>query len=200
MFGFRLNWPETAAGRIQAISGLQAVNIAVNGYGTDQELMRLRQQLPRFAHPVGVVALFAPTLLERSLDRHRPHLDAVLRWHPAQPAWRLERVFKNLLLYHSTAQIDAGIAMTHNSLAAIVREARARGAMPLILVPQFAPEEPAERILRERVLAGLPYVRVELDRRWSIPGDGHPDARANRAMADAVWAVLDARSPKRVDK
>jgi len=196
MFGFRLNWPETAAGRIQASSGLQSVNIAVNGYGTDQELMRLHQELPRFTQPAAVVALFAPTLLERSLDNHRPHLDAALRWHPARPAWRLERVFKNVLLYHSTAQIDAGIAMTHGSLAAIVAEARARGAIPLILVPEFAPEQPTERVLRDRVLAGLPYVRVELDPHWSIPGDGHPDARANKAMADAVLAALAARLPR----
>jgi len=196
MFGFRLNWSETAAARIEASSGLQSVNIAVNGYGTDQELMRLRQELPHFTRPAAVVALFAPTLLERSLDSHRPHLDAALRWHPARPAWRLERVFKNVLLYHSTAQVDAGIAMTRNSLAAIVAEARARGAMPLILVPEFAPEQPTERILRNRVLAGLPYVRVEFDPHWSIPGDGHPDARANKAMADAVLTAFATRLPR----
>jgi len=193
MFGFRLNWPETAAADLEATTGLQSVNIAVNGYGPDQELMRLRQELPRFARPVAVVALFAPTLLERSIDKHRPYLDAALHWHAAQPAWRLERVFKNLLLYHSTARIDAGVARAHSSLAAIVATAHARGAIPVILVPNFAPELPVERSLRERVLAGLPYIRVELDRRWSIIGDGHPDARANRAMADAVRAVLAAR-------
>jgi len=197
MFGFRLNWPDTAAGRIENASGLQSVNIAVNGYGADQELMRLRQELPRFTKPIAVVALFAPTLLERSLDSHRPHLDATLRWHAARPAWRLERVFKNLLLYHSTAAIDAGVAMTRSNLVAIVAEARARGAVPLIMVPEFAPEQPLERRLRERVLAGLPYVRVELDPHWSIPGDGHPDSRANRAMADAVLAVLAAHLPPR---
>jgi len=190
MFGFRLNWPETAAGRLQQRTGLQSVNIAVNGYGADQELMRLRQELPRFARPVAVVALFAPSLLERSLDTHRPRLDAALRWHAAQPAWRLERVFKNLLLYHSTARIDAGVAAAHASLAQIVAEVRASGATPLILVPEFAPEQPLERRLRERVLVGLPYVRVLLDPRWAIPGDGHPDARANRAMADALLARL----------
>ena len=193
MFGFRLNWAETAAARIEKSTGLQSVDIAVNGYGTDQELMRLRQELPGFPRPVAVVALFAPTLLERSLDSHRPYLDAALRWHAARPAWRLERVFKNVLLYHSTARIDDGIARAHASLAAIVATARARGAVPVILVPEFAPEPAAERRLRERILAGLPYVRVELDRRWSIAGDGHPDARANRAMADALRAILAPR-------
>ncbi len=190
MFGFRLNWSETAAGRIEQGTGLQSVNIAVNGYGADQQYMRLRQELPRFAHPVAVVALFAPALLERSLDIHRPYLDAALHWHAARPAWRLERVFKNVLLYHSTARIDDGIARAHASLAATVAAARERGAIPLILVPEYAPEAAVERRLRERVLAGLPYVRVGLDRRWSIPGDGHPDARANLAMADALRVFL----------
>ena len=193
MFGFRLNWPETAAGRIEARTGVQSVNIAVNGYGADQELMRLRQELPGFTRPVAVVALFAPSLLERSLDTHRPHLDAELGWHEARPAWRLERVFKNLLLYHSTARIDAGVAAAHASLAEIVAEARARGATPLIVVPEFAPEQALERRLRERVLAGLPYVRVELDPSWAIVGDGHPDARANQAISDAVLARLASR-------
>lgn len=193
MFGFRLNWLETAAGRIEQATGLQSGNIAVNGYGADQQFMRLRQELPRFARPRAVVALFAPALLERSLDNHRPYLDPALRWHAAQPAWRLERVFKNVLLYHSTARIDDGIARAHASLAATVAAARARGAIPVILVPEYAPEAAVERRLRERVLAGLPYVRVELDRRWSIAGDGHPDARANLAMADALRFFLAPR-------
>jgi hypothetical protein len=195
MFGFRLNWQDTAAARVGMATGLQSVNISVNGYGTDQELMRLRQELPRFARPVAVIALFAPPLLERSLDTHRPHLDAALRWRPAQPAWRLERVFKNVLLYHSTAQIDEAVAMTRASLIAITAEARARGATPLILVPEFMPEQPTERRLRERVLTGLPYVQVRLDRRWSIPGDGHPNAYANYVIARAITAALAAHVP-----
>jgi hypothetical protein len=195
MFGFRLNWQDTAAARIEAATGLQSVNVAVNGYGTDQALMRLRQELPALKRPVAVIVLFAPALLERSLDPHRPHLDASLRWHPAQPGWRLERVFKNVLLYHSTERIDSAVVMARSSLIGIVAEARGRGAEPLILVPEFAPERPAERRLRERVLAGLPSVRVQLDPRWSVPGDGHPDARGNDALAKAILSALAPRLP-----
>jgi hypothetical protein len=103
---------------------------------------------------------------------------------------RLERVFKNVLLYHSTGQIDSAVVMARSSLIAIVAEARARGAEPLILVPQFAPERPAERRLRERVLAGLPSILVQVDPRWSVPGDGHPDARGNDALAKAILSAL----------
>jgi hypothetical protein len=64
--------------------------------------------------------------------------------------------------------------------------------VPVIVVPQFTPEEPDERELRNRVLDGanLPVVRVELDGGWRIPGDGHPDARAAHAIATAIATRL----------
>ena len=66
--------------------------------------------------------------------------------------------------------------------------ARARGAVPIIVVPQFTPEEPEEREIRSRVLdeAGLPYVWVQLDASWRVSNDGHPDARAAHAIAVAI--------------
>lgn len=190
LFGFRLNWDETAAARIGTAMDAQAINLSVNGYGTDQEWLQVRRTLPRFGRTKGVIALFAPMMIERSLDRHRPHLDADLRWHPAEPGWRLGKLLRKLLLYHSAARVDAGIAASRASLVAIVRAARARGAQPLILVPQIGPEQPIERRLREQVLAGLPYVLVQIDPEWTIPGDGHPDVRANAAIADAVTRAL----------
>lgn len=190
LFGFRLNWNETAAARIGAATGTQAVNLSVNGYGTDQEWLRVRQELPHFGRTKAVIAVFAPMMIERSLDRHRPRLDADLRWHDAEPGWRLGQLLRKLLLYHSAARVDSGIAATRAGLVAIVKAARAGGAQPLILVPEIGPESPIERRLREQILAGLPFVRVELDRHWRIQGDGHPDARANAVMADAVLKAL----------
>lgn len=191
LFGFRLNWNETAAAQIGASRGLQTVNLSVNGYGADQEWQRVRRTLPHFTRTKAVIVLFAPMMIERSLDRHRPRLDAALRWHAAEPGWRLGKLLRKLLLYHSAARVEAGVAITRANLAAIVRAARVRGAQPLILVPEFGPEQPIERQLREKVLAGLPFVRVELDPAWVIPGDGHPDARANAAMRRAILAALD---------
>jgi hypothetical protein len=106
-------------------------------------------------------------------------------------------VLKNITLYHRAAAIDDAVAMTRAALAETVRQARARDAAALILVPVFAPEQAGERVIRQRVLddAGLPYVRVLLDPRWRLAGDGHPDARANRAMAAAVLAALRRQRP-----
>ena len=190
LFGYRLNWNETAPAWIGTDTGLQPVNLSVNGYGTDQEWLRLRQELPHFARPKAVIALFAPMMIERSLDQHRPRLDADLRWHAGEPGWRLGKLVRKLVPYHSAARLDAGIAATRASLVAIVAAARARGAQPLIIVPVFGAEQPVERRLREQVLAGLPFVPVRIDPAWTIPGDGHPDARANAAMSRAVLAAL----------
>jgi len=36
----------------------------------------------------------------------------------------------------------------------------------------------------------LPCTLVRLDPHWAIPGDGHPDARANAEMSRAILAAL----------
>lgn len=197
MLGFRLNWPETTAGRIEAMTGLQSVNLAVNGYGTDQSFMRIQAELPHFAAPAAVVILFAPTLLERDLEEDRPHLDAALNWHPARPDRPLRRVARNVVLYHSIDEIDDGIARARAVLRATVEAVQAHHAAALILVPSFQPETAAERAIRRRVLEdpALPFVLVPLDQHWRLAHDGHPDARANLAMARAVVAGLARQNP-----
>ena len=70
--------------------------------------------------------------------------------------------------------------------------ARAHGAIPLIVVPQFGPELPVEQMLRRRILDGQSYVQVQLDPDWHLQGDLHPDPRAAQAIAMAVVARLRA--------
>lgn len=194
MFGYGLTWDESPPGQVEAITGLQGANITVVGYSTDQALMRLQSQLPRFQRPVAVVVLFTPTLLTKNLTDDRPHLRPDLTWAPAKKPVRLEAIAVHAVPYHSQAAIDRGVAMTRAALKAIVDQAHARGAQALIVTPQFGPEEPAARALRRRILddTGLPYVFVPLDPSWRIKGDGHPDARGARAIAEAIAARLQA--------
>ena len=195
MAGHGLTWEESVPAQVEALLGTQSANLAVNGYANDQAYLRLLAELPRFRRPVAVVSLFVPALFDRNLDDDRPHLGPGLIWLPAERRWRLAAVAKWLAPYRSDEAIERGIAATREVLLATVNLAHARGAVPLIVAPQFDPEEPVERVLRRRILdeAGLPYVWVELDPSWRVPGDQHPDARGAHAMAVAIATHLQSR-------
>jgi hypothetical protein len=190
--GEGLTWEESVPAQTGAILGIQSANLAVSAYANDQSYMRLRSELPRFHRPVAVVSVFTPTLFDRNMDDDRPHLREGLVWMPAAERWRLLEILRLLVRFRKEETIERGIAITREVLRASCELARTRGAAPLIVVPQFIPEEPGEQAIRQRVLEGtnLPVVRVELDGRWRIPGDGHPDARAAHAMAAAIAARL----------
>lgn len=190
MAGYGLNWDETIPAQVEALLGTQCVNLAVNGFATDQAYLRLMAELPRFRQPVAVVTVFMPTLFDRNLDVDRPHLGPGLVWQPGVYQWRLAAIRDIMFPYRSSKAIERGISVTREVLRATVDLARSRGAVPLILVPEFTPVDPTEEALRRRILddAGLPYVSVKLDPAWHLPGDSHPDARAAHAMALAIAA------------
>jgi len=192
MVGHGLTWDESVPGQVETLLGTQSANLAVHGFASDQAYLRLSADLPRFRRPVAVVSLFAPVLFNRNLDDDRPHLGPGLVWLPAQHRWRLIALARFLVPYRSDETIERGIAVTREVLRATVDLATARGALPVIVVPQFGPEEAAERMLRRRILdeTALPYVRVELDPSWRIAWNWHPDPRAARAIAVAIAARL----------
>jgi hypothetical protein len=97
-----------------------------------------------------------------------------------------------LVPYHSEAEIDQGVRATRAQLIATAALARQRGAIALVVDPQFGRETPVERMLRHRVLdeAGVAYVRVPLDPDWHLKGDLHPDPRAAHVIAMAIAARL----------
>jgi len=192
--GERLSWDESIPAQTGAALGLQSANVAVSGFANDQAYLRLQAELGHFRRPVAVVALFMPLLFDRNLNDDRPHLGPGLAWLPAVKRWRLQTIARFLVPYRSDETIERGVLMTREVLRATLELARARDAVPLIVVPQFIPEAPAERELRSRVLdeAGLPYVWVPLDSSWRVPGDPHPDARAAHAIAVAIANQLRA--------
>ena len=195
MFGEGLTWEETIPAQTGAIMGMQSANLAVSGFASDQAYLRLQTDLPRFRQPVAVVTLFTLVLFDRNLNDDRPHLGPGLILLPAAQHWRLTTIGKFLVPYRSEETIERGITVAREVLQATVALARARGAVPIIVVPQFTPEDPSERMLRRRILdeAGLSYVWVELDPNWRIPNDGHPDPRAAKAIAVAIAARLRER-------
>jgi len=188
MAGFGLAWEETIPARVGALLGTQSANLGVSDYSNDQSYLRLAAELPRFRRPVAVVTLFMPSLFDRNLIDNRPHLAAGLVWRPADQHWRLTALLRWLIRYRSSAAVELGVTRTRESLRALVDLARARGAEPLIVLPQFGPESASEEMLRRRILdeAGLPYVQVRLNPSWHLLGDLHPDRRAAQAIAIAV--------------
>jgi hypothetical protein len=189
LLGYGLAWPETIQARLAAMTGVQVANLSVTAYATDQSMLRLHRELPRFSRPQAVVILFTPFMLDRNLDRDRPHLDARLRWHAAEPPpFRLVELGRRLIRYRGEARIEEGVAMTRAALAAGLADARRRGARAIILVPQFLPEDEAERAVRRRVLdeAHLPYLLVPLAPEWRLTIDRHPDPRGAEAIAAAL--------------
>ena len=193
MHGYGLQWPETIPAQVGAMTGVPIANIAVNAHATDQSYMRLRRELPRFAHPVAVVIPFVPILFDRNLDEDRPYLDSALRWNAAHPPeLRLVELGRRILRYRSAADIDEGVATTQAVLRATIALARSRGAATLIVVPQYWPEEPSETAIRRRVLddAHLHYLLVPLDPAWRLQVDRHPNPQGAHAIAAAIASAL----------
>ena len=191
--GYGLEWPETIPAQVQAMTGLQAVDMAVNAHATDQILMRLRRELARFPHPAAVVVPFVPCLFDRNLDTDRPHLDARLRWHGADaPSYRIVELARRAFRYRSDAAIADGTAMTRAALKAMIAMAQARGARPLVVVPQFLPESYREAQVRKTVLdeGGIPYLLVPIPSDWRFPVDRHPTPDGARAIAAKIAAAL----------
>jgi hypothetical protein len=188
MLGEGLNWDETIPAQVGELMGVQTANLAVHGYATDQAYLRVESELPRFRQPVALVMLFMTALFGRNLDDNRPHLGPGLIWLPAVPHSRLMSLATLIVPYRRETTIERGIALTCEVLRATAALAAARGATPLIVVPQFNREDDVERTLRRRILDDprLPYVFVEFDDGWRIPGDLHPNAPTARAIATAI--------------
>jgi hypothetical protein len=192
MFGKALTWEESIPARVGATLQTQSANLAVDGYGTDQAYLRVQAELTRFRQPLAVVTIFMTTLFGRNLDDDRPHLGPGLEWRPGVWHGRLRSLVQLIAPYRSDATVERGISVTREILRATVELSAARGAAPLILVPQFGPEDGVEQALRRRILEepGLPYVLVEIDPAWRVPGDVHPNAHAAQVIAAAVAARL----------
>ena len=188
MFGEGLTWDESVPAQVAMMTGIQSANLAVHGFGNDQAFLRLQMELPRFRRPVAVVSLFMTALFGRNLDEDRPHLGPGLVWLPARQRSRLASLAGLLVPFRRDETVERGVMMTREVLRATVELADARGAKALTVVPHVGQESAVEEGIRRRVLddAGVPYVLVEIDERWHLPWDRHPDARAARLLASAI--------------
>ena len=197
IFGEGLTFEESIPAQVAAMTGIQSVNLGVNGYSNDQAFLRLEQELPRFDRPVAIVSLFMPMLFGRNLDDDRPHLGPGLTWQPTAQHSRLMSLARLIVPYRSEEAVARGVALTREVLRATAKLARARGAISILVVPQIGVEDQTEARLRQRVLddGGIGYVPVPIDARWTVEtSDRHPDARGARAIAQAIAATCASSS------
>ena len=194
MFGEGLAWDETIPAQVGAMLGLQSANVAVHGYSTDQIYMRLANELPRFRYPVAVISIFMTELFGRNLDSDRPHLGPGLVWQPAERKSRLMALASLLVPYRRESTVERGVRVTHDAFLAMTELARRRGALGLVVVPQFGDEDASQRAFRERILtAEIPVALVHLNPDWRLTWDRHPNADAALAVATAIASRLHAR-------
>lgn len=197
MFGEGLTWQESIPAQVEMLSGIQSANLAVHGYSTDQMYLRLQRELPRFRRPIAVVGIFMTELFGRNLDADRPHLGPGLVWLPAVRKPRLIAMAEWLVPFRRVATVDRGVEVTRQTLHALVRLARDRGATPLVVVPVFGSEDRSQQALRERIMTpDLPSLRVPLDPDWRLSWDRHPNARAANVIAAAIASRLHATPPR----
>lgn len=192
MLGFGLNAEESIPAQVQAMTGVQGANLAVDGYATDQAYLRLRREWPRFKRPAAVVVLYTPEVFHRMLDIDRPRLDAGLVLRPAADQNRLMKVVRWLVPYRTEPQIDHAAALTREVLQATQRLAAERGAVTLVILPQFKPETPLERSLRRKILdeGHIAYVIATVPPGGRLKGDIHPNPRTAQAIASTAAAWL----------
>jgi len=114
---------------------------------------------------------------------------------PAEQHSRLSSLTKLIVPFRADKTVERGVTVTREVLQAISKMAQAHGAVPLLVVLQFGPEEQPEQALRRRVLddAGIRYIFVDIDSSWRLPWDRHPNARAARAIATAITNELRRR-------
>jgi hypothetical protein len=197
--GHGLEYADTLAGVLERDLGMQVVNVAVGGYGTDQAALRALDMLARLQHPVAVVQTFLPVQLQRNVQDYRPRL--VLRGgslvlEPPASGFFAGTHLRDLLVNEvpvlSEHKLQESLALTSAVVREVAARARARGARPLFVVPELDSQRGLEWLVRTLFDdQGIPAVVAKVDSAQIMPYDGHPDAEATRAMAALVERALD---------
>jgi hypothetical protein len=192
--GHGLAWEETYPALVGDALGLQVVNLAVHGYGPDQQFLRLYDALPTFEHPVFVVSIFLPFMIDRLQEDTHPHLELVGREPVLEPqdgfwrhsalahAWWLTRPYRSDYPFELAAKI----------FRETDRLARERGATAVFVAPNQSYGSPRrDRYLLDELFTRQGLTVIDADFGFQpLQEDVHPDAASTRRLADVVVASL----------
>src|SRR5256885_4305350 len=196
--GYGLDYADTLAGVLERDLGLQVLNVAAGGYGTDQAALRALDALARLERPVAVVQTFLPVQLQRNLQDYRPRLvlrDGALALAPPASGFLAGTPLRDLLVNEFPVlwegKLQESLAVTAAGVREVREKARARGARPLFVVPALDSQRDLGWLVRALFEdQDIPAVVVQVDSAHILPYDGHPDAEATRAMAGDVERSL----------
>jgi hypothetical protein len=213
--GHGVRYEESLAGRLEATPGFpyQVVDLGVQAYGTDQALLALRRGLETFDAHV-VVYPFICDHVARNSNSDRRVLRPTRRFLGTKPRFALDA---QGLPYLSDAPREYGprfesklwallqirlagwgpvpsLPLTRALVAQMKHESEAHGARFLVVQWEMRTPPP---YCGEHPLEGLELDLIDTRRDapadwndWTIPGDGHPDARAHQRVSELVLAKL----------
>jgi hypothetical protein len=198
--GFGLNYDETYPFLVGRELGVQAVNVAVQGYGNDGAYVRLYVALPRFQHPVATVTLVNQRMIERNVWPNRPHvLLGADGSRTTEPVQNVDGWLARSPLVHLSSNVvhsEEGLRRARAYFMATARETRDRGAFPLFVYTNFQtaclPDETGAPSLERNLFDGLDvvHVRVDLGDDTYDPVIAHPSAVAQEKLAEAITRAL----------
>lgn len=204
--GHGLPFEQTFAARLSSALGLQLVNVAAGGYGTDQALLRLADVLPRLSLPVAVVMVVPLLQLERNVQDYRPRLvlrEGGLALVPGADSLLAQSRLRDLLVNEvpllGEAKLRRALGVTAAELHEAAAVARAHGAEPIFLVPSVGPQRsfadhPEAQLLRPLFVdQALPFVLADVEPAELLPVDGHPNAAASLRIARLLENALRPR-------
>jgi hypothetical protein len=216
-FGHGLPFEETFVGRLAAMPGfpLQAVNLGVQGYGTDQSLLSLRQALPRYNTKV-VVYTFLLDHVKRNDNADRRFIFPKARFPGTKPRFAVGRdgTLRQVSEAHRYDDVldchvcdlwglfwaRFGPEPSMDLTRALVREMKeyveSKGAT-FVLVLWTNPHRLEAGRLSEALFPGTNLNVVDAGAgappafaQWMIPGETHPDARAHAYVAEKIAGKL----------
>jgi hypothetical protein len=216
-FGHGLPFEETFPGQIASLPGfpLQVVNLGVQGYGTDQSLLSLKQVLTKFNTKV-VIYTFLLDHVKRNDNDDRRFIFPKARFPGTKPRFAvapdgslrqvsLPRPYDQVLDCHLCDLVrlfwtrwgpEPSVELTR-ALVNEMKDYVVSNGATFVLVLWTNPHPPAGQELGQVLFPGLNTNVVDVGAgapaefpQWMIPGETHPDARAHAFVARRIAAKL----------
>jgi len=182
----------------------QVINLGVQGYGTDQALLKLRRYINQF-NVKSVIYVYIPQHLYRNNNYDRRVLFPKAKFIGTKPIFELNNE-KELVLSRKPIKFENYSYSRLYALMMVVTGNTRRELGPLtkalILEMNSLTESVGAHFTaidwkydkRTSILASLNIDLIDLAHDapaefpdWNIPGDYHPDGRANKYLAETIF-------------